>query len=160
MNDGLMLYKSKKYFTKLKVSYRIIGEKTIDIIKSLTDLEYYYSLSNRKQLTFKKGESAVINNGKTSLTGLSLYVYKNCECPECGEPLNLHIGKSGKASVKCSNKKCKYSNFLDINVLKEFISENKIRCPKDEGKLKVGVGPKGIWIKCEHGHSVNIVDIM
>lgn len=160
MNDGIMPYKTKNYFTKLKVSYRIIGEKTIDIIKSLTDLEYYISLSTRKPLTIKKGKAVVINNGKTSLDGLSLYVHENLKCPNCNQPLNLYIGKSGKPSVKCSNLKCNHSKYLDVNVLKEYIAENNIKCPNDNGRLTVGVGAKGIWIRCEHGHFIKLMQII
>lgn len=160
MNDGKMPYKTKNYFTKLKVSYRIIGEKTVEIIKSLTDLEGYISLSTRKQLTFRKGKQVLISDGKKQLDGLSLYIHENTKCSKCGKPMNLHIGKYGKPSVKCQDLKCGNSTYLNVNDLKSYISENNIRCPKDNGLIKVGLSAKGIWLKCEHGHFINIIEII
>lgn len=43
LSNGIMADHTHNYLTKLQISYRVIGKKTIELIKSLSDIEFYTS---------------------------------------------------------------------------------------------------------------------
>ena len=158
LSNGIMADHTHNYLTKLQISYRVIGKKTIELIKSLSDIEFYTSEGIEKALIEKKNAISSMVSNKKTLEGLPLFVYKDKKCRVCGEPMKLRFSQKGKPYMKCSA--CDEQTYLDYKLINEYIKGNGIRCPQDDGKITAGVGIYGLYIRCEHGHFVNLKDII
>ncbi|MDD7281916.1 MAG: AAA domain-containing protein [Erysipelotrichaceae bacterium] len=159
---GKMIDKERKYLVTTNVFYRIKGKKTIEIIKSLTDIEYRISDGEKKLLTHHENDSKQVvvttkNNKKKVLDGLGLYVHENVICKKCGEPMKLLFSARNKPYIKCNC--CGNTDFLDVDVVNQYIKENHITCPLDGREIVAKVSKNGLYIRCEFDHFVNIKDI-
>lgn len=156
---GLLPSKDHHYFVTCPIYLKIKGHNTIEIIKSLTDMEYKYSAGIRTKIETTPSESGgmdvSVNSAQTMMSGLALYVYENQKCPKCKKPLLLSKGRSGKKYLRCSNNSCDHSEFLDFNLINEYIEENDVCCPMDGGELKAGVSRNGLYIRCSCGHFID-----
>ncbi len=72
-------------------------------------------------------------------------------CPECGLPLQLKLGKYGRF-VSCSGfPSCKYAETSEAQKDKNLDEEQiKDPCPKCKGKLEFKEGPFGSFIACSN----------
>lgn len=128
---------------------RIKGENTIEMIKSLTELEMKQVGMNKVPLEVKHGVPGATIKGKP---GLGKYVSEKKFCPKCKQHLVMVKGKSGKFYLRCSNTGCDHTEFLTKELVNHYINMNNVVCPQDRGNIHAGLGQYGIYIKCEDGH--------
>ena len=128
---------------------RIKGENTLEMIKSLTDLETKQVGLNKVPLEIKHNFQGVSTKEKY---GLSQYITEKMFCPKCKKHLVLVKGRMGKFYLKCSNTSCDHTEVLTKELVNHYISINNVTCPQDRGEIRAGLGQYGIYIRCECGH--------
>ena len=107
---------------------RFSGEKTVKMIKSLTEH----------------------TNDSTPITGgFGLYVRKNLSCPQCGEPLAM----ARKNGVFLWCKKCRKSQKLSAQMVNKYLDTTGGECPRCNKSLCAVNGMYGVYIKCSNNHT-------
>lgn len=146
------------YGTGLPMIYRITGEHTIEMIKSLSGLENRTIDKNVSALTEKTAgerylpqQSAIDkpDDGRQA-DGLAAFVKENSKCTKCGEPMELKKSRSGKVYLKCPS--CDEMAYLTPELTNWYINTEHVRCPIHGCDLMAKVGPYGIYIRCDRGH--------
>lgn len=135
------------YATVQPIVAKIKGENTIEMIKSLTDIEH--------------GGNEILEDdtaGKPA-AGFRRFVEEKEFCPLCKQPFKLARGQSGKHYLRCSNSKCKNSKPLDPKLVTWYLDQKRIRCPKHKCDLTVRSGSFGVYVHCEHNHNYNLSEI-
>ena len=85
--------------------------------------------------------------------GLGAFVEEKEFCPKCKNHMILAKNARGTAYLKCSNKACKETKYLTVDLMNWYISSHNIKCPKrDGGELKGGLGKYGPYVRCNCGH--------
>lgn len=79
---------------------------------------------------------------------------KKCvHCPACKSHMILAKNARGTAYLKCSNKACKETKYLTVDLMNWYINSHNIKCPKKNGgELKGGLGKYGPYVRCNCGH--------
>lgn len=151
--DSRLMFKDKDmgYTTICKIILRITGEHTIEILKSLSDLEYRIVDGQRKPLHEKDEKDIKIDDedGKGA-AGLGKFVEEYAKCPKCKKPMKLTRSRAGKIFLKCSV--CGELDYLKPDFTNWYISKNSVKCPIHKCGLCAGVGKYGIYVKCDQGH--------
>lgn len=145
--------------------YRITGEHTIEMIKSLSGLENRTIDKNVSALTEKTaGERYLPQQSATDkpddgrqANGLAAFVKENSKCAKCGEPMELKKGRSGKVYLKCPS--CAEIAYLTPELTNWYINTEHVRCPIHGCDLTAKVGPYGIYIRCDRGHYLKADEI-
>ena len=144
--------------TVVHIMIRIKGKNTIEMIKSLTELELIQVGINKRPL-LKKESFLITDNTNDSIksgcstTGLAAFIEKKVFCPDCKSHMILTKNQKGTAYLKCSNKNCKKMKYLTTDIINWYITSHNIICPKeDNGKLTGILGKYGPCIKCSCGH--------
>ena len=144
--------------TVVHIMIRIKGKNTIEMIKSLTELELIQVGINKRPL-LKKESFLITDNTNDSIksgcstTGLAAFIEKKEFCPDCKSHMILTKNQKGTAYLKCSNKNCKKMKYLTTDIINWYITSHNIICPKeDNGKLTGILGKYGPCIKCSCGH--------
>ena len=155
--------KTTSMITVVHTMVRIKGKNTIEMIKALTDLETIVVGQNNRKLVKKNGtmitnpmaasSGAMIDAGSISNYGLGAFVEEKEFCPACKSHMILAKNARGTAYLKCSNKACKETKYLTVDLMNWYINSHNIRCPKkDGGELKGGLGKYGPYVRCNCGH--------
>ena len=79
------------------------------------------------------------------------YVRGELRCEECGKPLTLKKGKSGKFFLVCSDSKCKTFVWIEPKMVDDYLyfgSKNGRTCPEDGTSLTAGKGKKNVYVGC------------
>ncbi len=135
-----------------KITARISGKYTYDMLSSLANLSYVTDENgNKKDLMPKDAGKHAIIDAKTGMgvMGLAAWVRENCKCKQCKNPLRMTRGKSGKIILYCDN--CKKTELLNVYDVNHYISINSTRCPKHGCSIEAKVGKYGLYIKCPYG---------
>lgn len=155
--DSRLMFKDGNcgYTTVCKTIFRITGDHTIELIKSLSDLEYRTVEHQRKPLREKTSRDATNSKdeseGKES-AGLSKFVEEYSKCRKYKGVMKLVRSKAGKVFLKCPI--CADMEYLTPEFTNWYISKNYVRCPKCNRGLMAGVGRYGIYVKCDIGHYI------
>lgn len=145
-------------FSKIKLYFRMTGVKTIEIIKSLTRIEYKICEGFYKPLCPKdQGCMEETNHNHNTVDGLDAYIRKKEKCPKCGAKMQLASGKKGKFFIRCT--KCGDVEFLTPELVNEYIQEFDVKCPIHDCPIHAKLSNNGIYILCEAGHYVKISEI-
>lgn len=139
----------RSFLSVCTIIARIKGENTIEMIKSLTELEMKQVGRNKVPLEVKHGVPGAIIKGKP---GLGKYVSEKKFCPKCKQHLVMVKEKPGKFFLRCSNTGCDHTEFLTKELVNHYIDMNNVVCPQDGGDIHAGLGQFGIYIRCEDGH--------
>lgn len=139
---------------------RIKGTNTVEMIKSLTSLEEAEMNGNRKVLTKRKGtgktvrvDGDVVHREGGSGRGLAAFVEEKEHCTKCKASMVLAKNARGVAYLKCSDKTCKETKYLEPDLMNWYISSRNVICPKrDKGELTGILGKFGPCIRCSCGH--------
>lgn len=142
------------YLTSCPIAFRIDGEKTAELIKSLSDLEYKEVNGNKTKLSVGMQAFAETTYGAM---GLAAYVAKNKKCQLCKNPLEMRKGKSGKTILWCNE--CKKTFLLTPEDVNHYMCVNHIVCPEHKISMTAKVGQYGLYIKCDYGHYVKLEEI-
>lgn len=163
--EGIFRDGNDAYGTGLPMVYRITGEHTIEMIKSLSGLENRTIDKNISALTEKTAGGCYLpqqpatdkpDDGRQA-AGLAAFVKENSKCTKCGEPMELKKGRSGKVYLKCPS--CAEMAYLTPELTNWYINAEHVRCPIHGCDLTAKVGPYGIYIRCDHGHYLKADEI-
>lgn len=130
---------------------RIKGENTIEMIKSLSDLEWKQVGMHKVPLEPRYTKPGDEINGNP---GLAKYVTEKMFCPKCKS--HLVMVKMKVFSLKCSNPACDHREFLTKDFVNHYINIKDVVCPKDGGNIKAKLGKNGIYIACDNGHTFDL----
>lgn len=144
----------------VKITARIEGEFTCDMLSSLANLPYVIDENgDKKPLKEKSADVKVVGSVAkgTGVTGLAAWVLENVKCPGCHKPIKMTKGKSGKTILYCNV--CKKTELLDVYDVNHYITTNHIKCPKHGKLLEAKVGKYGLYIRCPWGDYYKPEDI-
>ena len=155
LSRGKVSYgKTEAVATVLQTPLRITGEHTVEMIRSLTDVESRIVNDRKQALKPRSGNAEQDSRGK-GVDGLALYVKQHIKCPKCKAPMLLSRGfKSGKSYLKCSS--CGETGLLDKNEVNHYISVSQVRCPECRSYLEAKIGKYGIFVVCDRGHTMKV----
>ena len=155
--DARLMFKDGNwgYSTVCKTIFRITGEHTVELLKSLSDLEYRTVEHQRKPLLEKSSKDTVNidedSDGKEA-AGLSKFAEEYSKCPKCKSAMKLMRSRAGKVFLKCPS--CANMEYLTPDFTNWYISKKYLRCPKCNSGLRAGLGSYGIYVKCDNGHFI------
>lgn len=149
---------------------RFKGKNTVEMLKALTDIETVAIGVNTKKLLKKdnnmvthpmaSSSGAVVPDDGKSAYGLAGFVEEKEFCPACKSHMVLTKNARGTAYLKCSNKACKETKYLTVDLMNWYISSHNVGCPKhDGGELKGRLGKYGPYVTCTCGHTLKPHDI-
>ena len=155
--------KTTSMITVVHSLVRIKGKNTVEMIKALTDIETVVVGQNIRKLDNKKSKLITNSfaassgnsedNGSILNYGLGAFVEEKEFCPKCKNHMILAKNSRGTAYLKCSNKACKETKYLTVDLMNWYINSHNIKCPKrDGGELKGGLGKYGPYVRCNCGH--------
>lgn len=155
--------KTTSMITVVHSMVRIKGKNTVEMIKALTDIETVVvgqsirklDNKNSKLVTnsFAASSGNLEDNGSILNYGLGAFVEEKEFCPKCKNHMILAKNARGTAYLKCSNKACKETKYLTVDLMNWYINSHNIKCPKrDGGELKGGLGKYGPYVRCNCGH--------
>ena len=155
--------KTTSMITVVHSMVRIKGKNTVEMIKALTDIETVVVGQNIRKLDNKKSKlvtnSFAVSSGNSEDDGsmlnygLGAFVKEKEFCPKCKNHMILAKNARGTAYLKCSNKACKETKYLTVDLMNWYINSHNIKCPKrDGGELKGGLGKYGPYVRCNCGH--------
>ena len=161
MSRGRMKKDNIFFLSPSQNYFRITAKKTVEYIISITNLQNRVVDRLSKSLSVKKiyeenSKGKVIDKNKEKLDGLALYVYENKKCPKCGAPLKLAKGR--KVFITCSS--CDYHNYLEKNIVEDYVDKYDVVCPEHHCPIRVGLGYNGVYVRCdEYDHFIKIEDL-
>lgn len=155
--------KTTSMITVVHSMVRIKGKNTVEMIKALTDIETVVVGQNIRKLDNKKSKLITNSlaassgnsedNGSILNYGLGAFVEEKEFCPKCKNYMILAKNARGTAYLKCSNKACKETKYLTVDLMNWYINSHNVKCPKrDGGELKGGLGKYGPYVRCNCGH--------
>ncbi len=145
------------YSTVCQLYFRITGPNTVEMIKSLTDLEYATVESRRTRMQPKYDKPSLIDDKGITTVGLIAYIKENEICTACKKPMRLARGKSGKPYLRCTA--CDNTALLSTQFVDKYIAYEHIRCPKCKGSIYAKSGMYGLYIKCNSEHNLKPEEI-
>ena len=93
-------------------------------------------------------------NAQGTYDTFGAYVRGELKCEECGKPLALKKGKSGKFFLVCSDTKCRTFVWIEPQMVDDYLyfgNKNGRFCPEDGTSLTAGKGKKNVYVGCNCG---------
>ena len=135
--------------------FRISGKHTIDIIKSLSDIDI--RLVDGIKKPFSNNTSTSHNGSNNNSSDIFSYVEKNIACKKCGKKMQLTKNYKNNVFCKCS---CGEIAYFTVDMGMDYINKYSPTCPICGGYIvKFGVSQYGIWCRCENGDFPKIYEI-
>lgn len=135
--------------------FRLSGKHTIDIIKSLSDIDM--RLVDGIKKPFYNNTSTNHNESKNNSGNVFSYVEKNITCKKCGKKMQLTKNYKNNVFCKCS---CGEIAYFTVDMGMDYISKCSPTCPICGGDIvKFGVSKYGMWCRCENGDFPKIYEI-
>lgn len=134
------------FTTVLQTMLRVKGEHTVELVKSLSEIE---SAGNEINGGGENG------GAKKPVAGFPRFIEEKEFCSNCKTPYKLMHWKN--YYLKCPN--CHKTKSLPLPDLRWYIESHNVRCPKDGGILTAKSGMYGIYVSCDHGHNLKPDDI-
>lgn len=154
---------TKTYTTVVPLMIRIKGKNTVEMLKSLTDIDYIQVGLIKKLLT---GTGApVVKKTPIGVTlvkskSLSDFIEEKMYCSKCQNHMYLAKNKKGTSYLRCSNKSCDNMEWLTKETINWHLTSNNVSCPHgDNGTLYAGLGKFGPYIRCSCGHYIKPEEI-
>lgn len=147
--------KNNEYFTTVVPLYfRLKGKHTVDMIRSLTDIEMKLVDNIRKPLTAENvTERTQRSDAVKGESGIHDYVSKYVKCSICKQPMLVSRSYKGKVYLKCSTGDREHNAFLTKDIVNAYIMHSRPKCPQCKAQIiKCGVSKFGLWVMCENGH--------
>lgn len=160
LSKGKFKVKDYGFATVCDILIRIKGESTIEMISSLSELTLKRIGNGTTPLLPKTSkEIGYASEGSENRITFPGWIAKKQFCPECKHHLVLTKGKTGKYYLRCPEKNCSHTEIIKIEMINHYIDMNNIVCPQDKGELTAKIGPYGVYISCNHGHTVKLEQI-
>ena len=155
--DWMFSVGTSEYHAGVKMSIRLTGEHIADMLISLANLDYSVNITNsglitKSKLTTKKMKVLSKGGGE-----LSKYLSSISKCTCCSNPMKLTKGKTGKYIMWCA--KCKKTGLINYADINHYIVTNYVKCPEDGDYISAGLNGNGVYLKCDHGHYVDLFSI-
>ncbi|MGN1167281.1 MAG: AAA domain-containing protein [Lachnospiraceae bacterium] len=151
------------FVTVLQLFFRLSGKHTVDMIRSLTDIDMKVINAIRKPLTGGQiGHQENDNNTElgNKLSGIHAYVNKYVRCQVCNKPMTVVRSYKGKIYLKCSSGDNDHNAFLTKDIVNSYISHTNPTCPQCRSYIeKCGVSKLGLWVRCDNGHYPKVDEI-
>lgn len=143
--------------TTLQTALRFTGEKTLEMIWSLANLDVRVTADGIQTLRQRRGTTADDQDGDKPY-GFALHVMQTKKCPECGAAMRLKVGyETGKYYLRCPS--CRKTAALKRNDIDHYLSVSQARCPRCGGELYVGYNKwKGYFLECD-GEGKHVVGL-
>lgn len=148
--------KNRNFLTVCPVIARMKGEKTVDLLLSLSEMEMVEEDNKKIPLEIMKVVMGKVAKS-TSKPGLSKYLSQKQYCPDCKSHLTMAKGRT--YYLKCSKAGCKHSEFITVDMINHYINIHDVTCPLDHGELQGRLGPYGVYIHCDCGHNLRLDQI-
>jgi len=126
--------KTTSMITVVHSMVRIKGKNTVEMIKALTDIETVVVGQNIRKLDNKKSKLVtnsfaassgnLEDNGSILNYGLGAFVEEKEFCPKCKNHMILTKNARGTAYLKCSNKACKETKYLTVDLMNWYINSS------------------------------------
>lgn len=148
LSTGSFIEKNKGYITKLSIIARLTGENTIEMIKSLSDIE--------------SGGSMIMENNESGGTaaGFKRFVEEKEFCPQCKNAFKLTRGYvTKKYYLRCTNSQCNQTKPLDPRLVRWYMDSKHILCPIHRCPYTFCSGVYGQYLHCEYGHNIELTKI-
>ena len=152
------------FLTSCQTIFCMRGEHTLEMIKTLTDLEIQVVGGKRQSMQEKRqadsGRSSGYDNSGENrrknaadeTTGLGAFVQRTEVCPQCGCPMAVARSMKGKVFLRCTAASCKEIAYLTPEIVNRYINENKVMCPVHHCGIKAGLSKYGVYVRCTQGH--------
>lgn len=144
------------FVTVLQLYFRLSGKYTVDMIRSLTDIDMKVIDNIRKPLVggqIGDQETGSDTEFGNKLSGIHAYVNKYVRCQVCNKPMTVVRSFKGKVYLKCSSGNNDHNSFLTKDIVNVYISHATPTCPQCRSNIKkCGVSKFGLWVMCDNGH--------
>ena len=144
------------FVTVLQLYFRLSGKYTVDMIRSLTDIDVKVIDNIRKPLVGDQIGDQVTGSDTefgNKLSGIHAYVNKYERCQVCNKPMTVVRSFKGKVYLKCSSGNNDHNSFLTKDIVNAYISHATPTCPQCRSNIKkCGVNKFGLWVMCDNGH--------
>ena len=138
---GIIGKTTAKVKTVCQLQYRFVGERVCEIIDVFADVGLI-----TEDGVYKAAFKNIISlSGNTESFQDYVNMYKNC--PDCHIPYSVNISQSKKIFYRC--KKCNRTDLISPETIKAYLDRNSIACKNCKGEIKVGLGKKGLYLKCK-----------
>ena len=161
-SKGRFIDKNVTFSTTHSLFVRITGKKTIELIKSLSDLEMRQVEGRRTSFTEKTARDAgsseiqeAEDNG-TQAGGLARFLSQKEFCYKCKSPMKMVKGRRSNY-LRCT--KCEEKRWIDVRQVQLYIDMENVHCPKDKCELEAKLGMYGLYIQCKAGHTLKLEEI-
>ena len=140
------------YVTTVPIAIRFSGSQTIKTItKSLVNFESVIRGEVISPLEEKNSDADDDIEADTG-TGLAKYIEENVKCGLCGCKMLLSKGyKNKKDYLQCSNKKCGGTNYVDVNMVTDYLKKYDVCCPKHSYPINAKLGQYGVYLQSDCG---------
>jgi len=156
LSRGQFKTKSISYNTVCNTVFRLTGEHTIEIIKGFTDLEVQVVDDHISPLTQK--ESTDDDKDGKAPSKFTKFIEEHTRCKYCHGPVILQRSLKNKYYIKCTE--CKEINYLEYDLVNQYIEMNHVCCPRDGYRIRAKVGQYGLYVACEKGHFMKLDEII
>ena len=162
LSKGRFVDKNTMFSTVHPLLIRITGKKTIDLIRSLSDIETRQIDGKRVSFTEKTSRDAGGSEFQTTedtgkqAGGLARYLSQKEFCYKCKSPMKMVKGKRS-SYLRCP--KCDEKRWIDVRQIQLYIDMENVHCPKDKCDLEAKIGKFGLYIQCQAGHTLKPEEI-
>ena len=159
LSRGKVSYgKTEAVVTVLQTPIRITGKHTVEMIRSLADVESRV-VNDRKQSLKPRSGGAEQDSSGAGVDGLALYIKQHKKCSKCKSPMLLTKSwKKNKFYLKCSS--CDEIAYLEKEDVNHYICVSQVRCSKCGGYLEAKFSRKtGVFVVCERDHTCGVDQI-
>lgn len=145
------------FVTVCHLCFRMKGKHTVDMIRSLTDIDMRLVDGVRKPFP---SEKYVTNDNEKDMAeaGIHGYIQKYVKCSVCHQPTQVTRSTRGKVFLKCPS--CKNMDFLTPEIVMDYVGHAQAVCPQCHAPIfRAGVSKVGIWCVCANGHYPSVDEI-
>lgn len=149
------------FITVCPLFFRIAGKHTVDMIRSLTDIDMRLVDGMRKAFPGAKAMTEADEEGKPVATGgIQAYIKKYVKCSKCHQPTEITRSFKGKVFLKCPS--CSNTDWVTVDMVNNYLGHEfpPPTCPQCGARIKkAGLSKVGIWCVCENGHYPKVDEI-
>ena len=88
------------------------------------------------------------------LSGIAAFIHAHAKCKSCGHAMSMQVSQRGRAYLKCPA--CQENGFIELDFLRWYIQKERIVCPTHRCAVEAKLGQYGLYVKCEHGHTIKV----
>lgn len=145
---------SRKFITVENMVFRLSGERAYRTIYGLTDMDRRVMNGNHSALIERRGDK---ETSGMELSGIAAFIHAHAKYKSCGHAMSMQVSQRGRAYLKCPA--CQENGFIELDFLRWYIQKERIVCPTHRCAVEAKLGQYGLYVKCEHGHTIKVQEI-